>query len=145
MSIEDFLSNDDIVTGYHINRWKYEDNKTLSELCNRFHNRNLFKAIDINKINFENQLKALSIAQSITRKKGKDPYTSCGIKKKKLHGYSPYIGGLRVWDGVNLEALEHRSDLISSLIRPSESTWLIYDKEIHEELQKEISLLNLRK
>ena len=89
----------------------------------------------------EDQLKALSIARNLAKKNGSDPDISCALRKKKLHGYYPYIGGLRIWDGLNLEALENRSSLIRSLIKPSESTWLIYEKEINDELKIEIDLL----
>ena len=40
MSLESFLSNDDIVTGYHIDKWQDSSSENLSHLCRRFINRN---------------------------------------------------------------------------------------------------------
>ena len=34
MSLESFLSNDDTVTGYHINKWQDSSDNNLSNLCN---------------------------------------------------------------------------------------------------------------
>ena len=141
IGLDDFIANDDIVVSYHLHRWKEGKHKILSELCYRYINRILFKAIDINILSNENQIKALAIARSIASKNGLDPDTTCGIKKQKLHGYHPYKGGLRLWDGKNLKALENASPLVRSLIRPEESTWLIYERKIHSPLKKEIDLL----
>ena len=33
MSVKSFLSNDDIITGYHIYKWQESSSKTLSILC----------------------------------------------------------------------------------------------------------------
>tara|TARA_Y100001968_G_scaffold333129_1_gene394279 strand:+ start:1109 stop:2368 length:1260 start_codon:yes stop_codon:yes gene_type:complete len=141
LDIESFLSNDDSLMTYHLKRWSEDNVNYLSNLCKRFLNRDLFKAIDVEKLTFENQLKALSIARNLAKKKGHDPDLSCGIRKQKLHGYYPYKGGLRLWDGIHLEALEKESSLVNSLINPATSTWLIHDGEIHDQLQEEINLL----
>ena len=141
IDIETFLANDDILVGYHLSRWKEEKIESLSALCKRFLNRNLFKAIDIETLTIEDQLTALSIARKISQAKGIDPEISCGIRKQELHGYYPYKGGLRVWDGFKLEALENVSCIINSLINPVQSTWLIYDREIHDDFKKEVEIL----
>tara|TARA_Y100001968_G_scaffold333675_1_gene398259 strand:- start:4625 stop:5884 length:1260 start_codon:yes stop_codon:yes gene_type:complete len=141
INIEEFLENDDNFLYFHLSRWAKNKNKILSNLCNRFLNRNLFKAIDIEGLNNKDQLKALSIARNLTTSNSMDADFSCGIRKQKLHGYHPYKGGLRLWDGNKLEAIENVSSLIKSLIKPAKSTWLIYDKSIELELKKELLLL----
>ena len=130
-----------IFVGYHLYRWKDSKDKNLSNLCTRFLNRNLLKAIEINGLTREKELKALAIARKLSKSKGYDPEICCGLRKQKLYGYYPYKGGLRIWDGQKLEAIENSSSLISSLINPAESTWLIYDREIHDLIENEISIL----
>ena len=141
INIKDFLANDDVLINYHLFKWTESDEITLSSLCSRYINRNLFKSINIEMLDNENQLKALSIARNLSKKIGLDPDSSCGIRKQKIHGYHPYKGGLRIWDGNKLEALENKSILVKSLIRPSESTLLIHEKEINKKLKEEINIL----
>ena len=141
IDIDTFLANDDVLINYHLSKWKEGNEKNLSFLCSRYINRELFKSIEIESLNNENQLKALSIARSISKKIGFDPDLSCGIRKQKLYGYHPYKGGLRIWDGQNLKALEEESMLVKSLIIPYESTLLIHEKEVHEKLKEEIKIL----
>ncbi len=140
IDIEVFLANDDYRTNYHLLRWKEEGPYSLSELCNRFINRILFKAIDIKHLSNESQLEALTLARQLTEKNGLDPNISCGIRQQRLHGYEPYKSGLRLWDGDQLTALEEASPLIKGLTIPADSSWLIHPKEIHQELTKELIL-----
>ena len=145
IDLDTFLANDDVLINYHLYRWKESDQENLSYLCSRYINRNLFKSIEIENLSNEKQLKALSIARKLSIEIGLDPEISCGIRKQSVYGYHQYKGGLRVWDGNKLEALEDKSILIKSLIRPSECTLLIHEKEIHLDLKKEINNMALFK
>ena len=64
-----------------------------------------------------------------------DPRVCCGIDQRQSRGYHPYKGGLRLWDGYTLEALEERSPLVSSLVQPVELCWLIHPAEVQKELK----------
>ena len=141
IDIETFLANDDILTGYHIFRWKEDAPDPLSELCKRFLNRNLLKAFDIGYLTNESQLKVLAIARKLAQREGENPDLSCALRKQKLHGYHPYKSGLRIWDGQNLSSLENASPLVERLKIPKETSWLIYPRDIHEGLKEEINLL----
>ncbi len=138
INIDVFLSNDDVRTGYHFLKWKEDSPEPLMSLCKRFIDRNLLKAIDIEKLSNTQQLESLAIARKLTAKANAIPDELCGLRFNKIHGYHPYKGGLRLWDGHNLKALEKESSLIKQLIRPYESAWLIHPKCIHEELKNEI-------
>ena len=141
VNFETFLANDDVLTNYHLSRWKEDSPSQLSELCKRFTNRNLPKAIDINFLSKENQLESLSIARVLTEKAGQNPDILCGIREKKYRGYYPYKEGLRLWDGKQLQSIEQSSLVIQSLIKPEQSCWLIYPKEINYDLRIVISNL----
>tara|TARA_Y100001968_G_scaffold264267_1_gene253084 strand:+ start:1313 stop:2569 length:1257 start_codon:yes stop_codon:yes gene_type:complete len=141
MTLDSFLANDDTLTGYHLFKWQKEGPKPLAQLCERYLQRKLLKALDIGYLSCEYQIQLLAIARKLTERKGEDPNLSCGLKRQKLHGYHPYKGGLRLWDGQNLKALEKQSSLVESLITPEESSWLIYPKGIDSDLKMNIDIL----
>ncbi len=141
IDIETFLANDDIRTTYHLINWKDNAPEPLAEICRRYINRDLLKAVNIVNNTNEYQLEALSIARQLAQKANFNPDIYCGLRQKKIHGYEPYKGGLRLWDGENLEALENASPLINQLIHPEGSSWLIHPKEIHEDLKKRLQSL----
>ena len=145
MNLDNFLSNDDIITGYHIHKWQESSSKNLSDLCKRFINRNLLKALNISSFSLELRLEALSKARLLSEKYSFDPDISCGIREQVVKSYHPYKYGLRLWDGEKLEALEKVSPLVERLIEPNQSSWLIYPKEIENELNAEIELLKIKK
>ncbi len=135
LTLDDFLKNDDYRIIYHFQRWSEESSNELQDLCRRFLNRDLLKAINLGEMNNENQLEMLAKARKMAETKGLNPDTTCGLRHQKLHGYLPYRGGLRLWDGDKLIALEKVSPLTASLISPASSAWLIYPREINDELK----------
>ena len=139
MGLETFLSNDDIRTGYHLLRWKEEAPDELSEICNRFINRNLLQALNINHLSNENQLNALAKARKLVEQTGQDPDKVCTLRHKAIDSYQPYKRGLRLWDGENLKALEQVSSVVRGLIHTESAAWLIHPKEIHHELKIQLS------
>ena len=141
IDFDTFLANDDILTNYHLSRWKEDSPRPLAELCKRFINRDLPKAIDINFLSKEKQLESLSIARQLTEKSGLNPDILCGIREKKYRGYDPYKEGLRLWDGKDLKSIEKSSLVIQSLVKTEQSCWLIYPKEINKDLNIIISRL----
>ena len=142
MSLESFLSNDDVVTGYHIQKWQDSNSSNLSKLCRRFIHRNLLKAFNISCFSLEIRLESLAKARKLSESKGIEPDISCGLREQIIKSYHPYKYGLRLWDGDKLQALEQVSPLVERLIEPNQSSWLIYPQEIEKELKKEIEKLN---
>ena len=144
MSTDNFLSNDDILTGYHISRWKNSTSKNLANLCDSFLNRKLLKALNISYFSPEFRLEALAKARVISEENNFDPDSSCGLREQMVQNYHPYKYGLRLWDGENLKALEKVSPLIERLIESNESSWLIYPKQIEKKLKLEINNLKIK-
>ncbi len=140
MDLETFLDNDDIRTSYHLMRWKKDAPPVLSELCKRFLDRKLLKAIDVNHLNSKEQLDALVKARKLVEKQGKDPDKLCTIRHQRIDSYQPYKRGLRLWDGDQLKSLEKVSPVIQGLTNPANAAWLIHPKEIHENLKKELNI-----
>ena len=144
MNVESFLSNGDIITGYHIYKWQESSSKNLSNLCTRFIHRNLLKALNISSFSLEMRLEALAKARMLSERYSIDPDIECGLREQIVKSYHPYKYGLRLWDGNKLEALEKASPLVERLIEPNQSSWLIYPQEIENKLKKEIEVLELR-
>ena len=134
MTLQIFLANDDLRTGYHLQRWREEGPEPLADLCSRFLDRRLLKAIAVEHLSRENQLAALAIANRLSETIGFDATLCCGLRHQELRGYHPYRGGLRLWDGCDLLALEKASPLVSSLVTPAATAWLIHPGEIHQDL-----------
>jgi HD superfamily phosphohydrolase len=138
LDLESYLANDDLRTGYHLLRWREEAPRPLADLCDRFLNRQLFKAMDVANLSKEKQLECLAQARVLAEAKGLDPSLCCGLRHQQLHGYHPYRGGLRLWNGQQLQALEQSSALVKSLSKPANTSWLIYPKQIGQELKRKV-------
>ncbi len=139
---KDFLANDDWRTGYHLKVWGEQAPSPLLDLCKRIINRDLLKAVEIGNLTKVKQLEFLAFARNLAQNKNVNPDISCGLRYQKLNGYKPYKGGLRLWDGYRLSAIEKHSSIIQSLIKEQESSWLIYPKEIHLEIKNELLSIN---
>ncbi|QNI72650.1 HD domain-containing protein [Synechococcus sp. NOUM97013] len=136
LDLDRYLANDDIRTGYHLQRWRDEAPEPLAELCDRFINRRLLKALDVSQLSASLQLELLAKAQTSADRAGLDPELCCGLRHHQIYGYHPYRGGLRLWDGHNLQALEQCSPLVNSLATPADTAWLIHPREITDELRE---------
>ena len=140
LTLEDFLGNDDLRTGYHLQRWQEDGPDELRGLCRRFLDRDLLKATAVERYSREEQLRLLAMAGRLAEKQGLDPTLCCGLRHQEIRGYHRYRGGLRLWDGVHLQALEDASPLVASLARPAATSWLIYPREIEAGLKRALTI-----
>jgi HD superfamily phosphohydrolase len=140
LDLEAFLGNDDVRTGYHLQRWLEEGPAPLQQLCGRVLNRELLRASDLSQLPQERRLALLARAQTLSESAGLRPDLCCGLHQQSNHGYHPYKGGLRLWDGHQLGAIEQRSPLIRSLIQPTQTAWLIHPPEITPAIREALAL-----
>ena len=140
LDLNSFLGNDDHRTGYHLQRWQEEGPEPLQILCGRLLERRLLKATDVSRLSREQRLELLALARRLSSSAGLDPDLCCGLQHQRNRGYHPYRGGLRLWDGQHLTALEQRSPLVSSLSQARESAWLIHPSEIAAPLRQQLAL-----
>ena len=138
--LDDFLANDDQRTGYHLQRWQAEAPAALAELSGRFLDRRLLKATAVEHLSPADQLQLLATARLLADRHGHDPELCCGLRHQQLRGYHPYRGGLRLWDGQQLQALEKASPLVESLATPAATSWLIHPRDISDELREEMDV-----
>ena len=140
LDLTTFLGNDDIRTGYHLQRWGEEGPEALRELSGRLLERRLLRATDVSALAPERRLAWLARASRLSAELGLEPDRCCGLHQQQNRGYHPYKGGLRLWDGHHLGALEQRSALVRSLIQPNETAWLIHPPEVTTTLRQELAL-----
>jgi HD superfamily phosphohydrolase len=139
LDLETFLANDDLRTGYHLQRWAEAGPGELADPCRRLLDRRLPRATDVSALAPAQRLELLAQARSLTVAAGLDPERSCGLQQRQSRGYHPYIGGLRLWDGQQLQALEQRSALVRSLTEPTEWAWLIHPRCVSEALRAKLA------
>ncbi len=140
LEIDEFIKNDDITFYYHLIRWKDESFEPLSTLCKMFIDRELLKAVDISFLNKIQRLEILAFARNLCQKKNYNSDIFCGIKERSFKGFETE-NSLKIWDGRNQQSLDDSSPLIKTLMKSEESSFLIYPREIRNEITKQILLL----
>jgi HD superfamily phosphohydrolase len=141
LDLATFLANDDLRTGYHLQRWAEEAPEELAEPCRRLLQRQLLKATDVSALAPAARLELLAQARRLAEGAGMVSERCCGLQQRQSRGYHPYKGGLRLWDGTQLQALEQRSVLVQSLCVSSELAWLIHPAEVGPELRQRLRQL----
>jgi HD superfamily phosphohydrolase len=136
LDLASFLANDDIRTGYHLTRWMEEGPEDLADPCGRLLERRLLKATEVSQLSHQERLQVLAEAGQLAEEVGFAAERSCGLQQRQSRGYHPYKGGIRLWDGQNLQALEQRSNLVQSLTHPVELAWLIHPAEVAPRLRR---------
>jgi HD superfamily phosphohydrolase len=138
LTMEDFLANDDIRTGYHLARWREDGPAELADPCRRLLDRQLLRATDVSDRPSGERLELLAVARGLATAAGLEPEGCCGLQQRSSRGYNVYKGGLRLWDGQRLEALEQRSPLVHTLAQAQQSAWLIHPVEVTESLAQRL-------
>ena len=140
IDFDDFLKNDDITFYYHLIRWKDDSFEPLSTLCKMFIDRELLKASDISFLDKIERLKILAYARKLCEKNNYDSEIFCGIKERSFKGFASN-NALGIWDGTYQNLLENSSALIKTLMKSEESSFIIYPREIKNEIKNHIQFL----
>ena len=141
IDFNDFLKNDDITFYYHLIRWKDEAYEPLSTLCKMFINRDLLKASDISFLSKLDRLEILAFAKKLCKTNNYDSEIFCGIKERSFKGFNTN-NSLKIWDGTYQKSLDESSELIKSLMKSEESSFIIYPGIIKNEIKNQISVIN---
>jgi HD superfamily phosphohydrolase len=140
LDLKSFLANDDIRTGYHLLRWSEEGDPELADPCRRLLDRQLLRAVDVADLSPAERLELLAEARGLAERAGLLAEGCCGLHQRQSLGYLAYKGGLRLWDGQRLQALEQRSALVRGLTERIEMAWLIHPAEVAEALGQRLAL-----
>jgi uncharacterized protein len=134
LTLKQYLSADDGVLMYHIQRWCESGDEILKDLCVRFRDRNLLKAKNISHLaDCERQFfhqKSIHLLQD----KGWDSNYYTGRQSSTTRGYTLYQRGIQVLTERGICEVSDLSPLVQTLSQPSLRAWLIYPREIEREL-----------
>jgi hypothetical protein len=110
-------------------------------ICTRLLQRRLLKATDVGGVASGDRLELLALAQRLSAAADLAPEHHCALLSRQSRGYDPYKGGLRLWNGERLQALEQRSPLVQSLTQTTELAWLIHPAEVSNALRLRLAEL----
>ena len=140
LDLESYLANDDIRTGYHLMRWREEGPRELADPCRRLLDRRLPRATDVSDLPPAERIELLAEARRLCERAGLAADACCALQQRQSRGYHPYAGGLRLWDGLRLQALEQRSPLVASLCQTVDIAWLIHPAVVSTELRAAVEV-----
>jgi uncharacterized protein len=125
-----YLEADDGVFTYHLQRWQFQDDPILADLCRRFVNRDLVKAIDISQVATEQQQLILEAVQRDLEQAGFLPQYYTGLRTALSRGYTLYQRGIKLQTTLGLREISLLSPLVKTLTEPWRRTWLLYPRQV---------------
>ena len=126
LTCEEYFASDDIVFAYHIHRWRDSPDSTLSDLCSRFLDRNLFRVTDISDLDDVQQQSSLDSWREKLTSQGLESKYYCGIRVARTKGYSIYKQGIDVQTERGLQDIATLSPLVQAIVKPTQKTWLVH-------------------
>jgi uncharacterized protein len=142
LTLKQYLSADDGVLMYHIQRWCESEDGILKDLCQRYRDRNLLKAKNISHLAESAQQLCHQKAIHLLQKNGWDPDCYTGRQSSTTRGYTLYQSGIQVLTERGICEVSDLSPLVQTLSQPSLRAWLIYPREIEQELFSETTHLS---
>lgn len=130
LPLQYYLDADDGVFLYHLQRWQRHSDPILADLCRRFVDRDLFKAIEVTQLTSEQQQAFLQTFQTELAKQGFVPEFYGGLRTVWSRGYTLYQRGIKLQTGQGLQEISDRSPLVKVLIQPWQRSWLVYPREV---------------
>lgn len=125
-----YLAADDGTFFYHLQRWQHHADPLLADLCRRFIDRDLLKAIDITPLNTEHQQTLLQTTQQQVERLCLSPRHYTGIRTTVSRGYTLYQRGIKLQTSTGLQEISERSPLVHTLTKPWQRSWLLYPREV---------------
>ncbi|HEY9805410.1 MAG TPA: hypothetical protein V6D04_02505, partial [Candidatus Obscuribacterales bacterium] len=121
---------DDGVFTYHLQRWQHSTDPVLADLCRRFLDRDLLKALDISALTSAEQENLMQQVWLWLTQAGFSPAHYAGIRVARSRGYTLYQRGIKLQAARGLEEISERSPLVQTLTQPVQRVWLVYPREV---------------
>ena len=96
LSLADYLAADDGVFTYHLQRWQHSCDPILSDLCRRYIDRDLLKALDISHLTPPQQQHLHRKVQARLTQAGWVPDYYTGLQVALTKGYTLYQHGIQL-------------------------------------------------
>ncbi|XPM54609.2 MAG: HD domain-containing protein [Leptolyngbya sp. IPPAS B-1204] len=133
LKLHDYLSADDGVFIYHLQRWQHHSDSILADLCRRFVDRDLFKTLDVTEMALEQQHALLQKAHQQLAQQGLEPRYYAGLRTAQSCGYTLYHQGIKIQTEAGLSEMSELSPLVKNLTQPWQRSWLIYPRQVQLE------------
>lgn len=138
LPLDQYLAADDGVFHYHLQRWQRHADPVLSDLCRRYVDRDLFKALDVTLMPETDRLKLLETVRKWLTQLGLEAPYYAGMSVSFSKGYTLYQRGIKFQTPRGLEELSRLSPLVRTLTTSHQRVWFIYPREIAAKLQRVI-------
>lgn len=135
LTLEHYLGADDGVFSYHLQRWQQCEDRVLADLCRRYGDRDLLKALEMTEFKPEQQQQMLAQLRQWLVHEGWEPEPYGGIRVALGSGYTLYQRGIKVYREDGLQEISELSPLVKTLTQPWRRTWLMYPKEFEVQLR----------
>jgi hypothetical protein len=134
LSLAQYLAADDTVFSYHIHRWRESTDSVLADLCRRFLDRDLLKALDVSHLDVEQRDTLRLKTEQLLKQAGLDPSSYTGLRVAFSRGYTLYQRGINLQTEAGLQEISEVSPLVQTLTQPCRRAWLLYPREIEPAL-----------
>ena len=134
LPLAQYVAADDGVFTYHLQRWQQHPDRVLADLCRRFIDRDLLKAIEITHLAPDAQALLLDKVKHHLQQLDFAADYYAGIRTALSRGYRQYQRGIKLKTEFGLEEISERSPLIRTLTHPYQRDWLLYPREIGTEV-----------
>ncbi|MBW4488303.1 MAG: HD domain-containing protein [Trichocoleus desertorum ATA4-8-CV12] len=111
LPLAQYLAADDGVLTYHLQRWQHSADPVLADLCRRFLDRDLLKALDISGLNLTEQENLMQQVSLWLAQAGFSPTHYTGIRVARSRGYTLYQRGIKLQTAVGLQEISDLSPL----------------------------------
>ncbi|MGJ3253378.1 MAG: HD domain-containing protein [Elainellaceae cyanobacterium] len=126
-----YLDADDGIFLYHLQRWQKHPDPVLSNLCQRFINRDLLKALDVTHLDCSQQKALLDQVYCQLQQYGWNHQYYAGLRTTLSRGYTLYQKGINLQTDTSVQEISHLSPLVKTLTYSCQRHWLLYPREIN--------------
>jgi len=134
LTLEHYLAADDGVFTYHLHRWRDSSDSILADLCRRFLDRDLLKALNVSHLHPAERVILQQKTEQLLEKAGfAAPYYT-GLRVALSRGYTLYQSGIELQTPRGLQEISEVSPLVQTLTQPFQRAWLLYPREIEPDL-----------
>jgi HD superfamily phosphohydrolase len=144
MPLDRYLAADDGVFVYHLQRWQRGTDPVLADLCRRFLDRDLLKALDVSHLGENDRAVLLQKVHYRLTEAGFDAQFYSGLRVAVSRGYTLYQRGINLQTLTGLQEISELSPLVQTLTKPLQRVWLIYPREIEFDVLAAVSQLAVR-
>ena len=124
-----YLRMDDTVFNYHLQQWQWQADGVLADLCRRYVDRDLLKAVNVSALSETQQQDLLDQVQRAIERQGFAPQVYAGLHYSQNRGYTLYQQGILIRLETCLKDLSEVSPLVHALTQKQRQAWFIYPRE----------------